>query len=423
MGSIYDLIAEEKIPRMLRVHQKFCSEHLTEFEAAFMSELSRLEILEKICPDMKIVITAGSREIDHMADAVRILGRVIRSRGASPYVIPAMGSHGGATAEGQKDILTSYGITEENTGVPVYSSMEVVPLTKLPDGNTVFIDKFAYEADGIIVLNRIKAHTGFRAPYESGLHKMMAVGLGKQKGAEMIHSYGPMKLGQMVEQVGRAVLNNAKILFGVALVENAYDETHTVRCLTKEEIVTEEPKLLLLSKSMMPKIYFENLDVLIVDRIGKNISGSGMDPNITKNYNRFTGMSREGKAKRIVVFDLSDETHGCAIGIGGADITTKRVLEKMDIETTYPSCLTCFDVESPCVPMAFDNQQLAVKAAIKTLHGVDKEHLRMVRIKDTLHLGEIEVSEDLLPEAVSNPDIEVLSEPRYWEFNENGDLF
>ena len=348
---------------------------------------------------------------------------MIRKRGAVPFVIPAMGSHGGATAKGQRAILASYGVTEEITGVPVHASMEVDVLARLDDGKPVYTDSFAHAADGIIVLNRIKAHTGFRAPYESGLLKMMAVGLGKQKGAEIIHSYGPQFLGSVVETVGKKVLSCTKILFGVGLVENAYDKTFAVRCLMAEEILSEEPKLLELSKSLMPKLYFENLDVLIVDQIGKNISGSGMDPNITKSFNYFTGMSREGRAKKIVVMDLSEETHGCAIGIGAADITTRRLVEKMDTEATYPNALTSCETESPCIPMFFNSQQLAVKAAIKTLPGTDKDHLRIVRIKDTLHMGDIEISEELLREAEENPDVQILSRPAPWGFNENGDLF
>jgi len=340
MGTVNDLIINEKIPAMLKVHQNFCSERIADFEKKFREELLREAVISTIRPGMRIVITAGSREIDHLSDAVRILGEMIRERGAAPFVIPAMGSHGGATAEGQRAILAGYGITEERTGVPVHASMDVDVLARLDDGKPVYTDSFAHAADGIIVLNRIKAHTGFRAPYESGLIKMMAVGLGKQKGAEIIHSYGPQFLGSVVETVGKKVLSCAKILFGVGLVENAYDKTFAVRCLMPEEILSEEPKLLELSKSLMPKLYFENLDVLIVDQIGKNISGSGMDPNITKSFNYFTGMSREGRAKKIVVMDLSEETHGCAIGIGAADITTRRLVEKMDTEATYPNALT-----------------------------------------------------------------------------------
>jgi len=424
LGSVNDLIRGERLPRMLTVAQDFCADRLEDFDAALRAELRRPQILGRIRPGMRICITAGSREIDHMPDSIRVLGEAIRERGAEPFVIPAMGSHGGATAQGQEALLARYGITEAACGVPIRSTMEVVELARLDDGSVVWLDRFASEADGIIVLNRIKAHTGFRAAYESGLLKMMVVGLGKQKGAEVVHSYGPLLLGRMVEQIGRTVLARAKILFGVGLVENAYDRTHAVRCLTPEEIVTAEPELLKLSRSMMPQILFQDLDVLIVDRIGKNISGSGMDPNITKSFPYFTGLSREGRAKRIVVFDLTPETHGCAIGIGCADVTTRRLLDHMDFDMTYPNCLTSGEVESPCIPMVFDNQELAVKAAIKTLgRDSDRTHLRMARIRDTLHLDRIEISEALLPEAESAPAVRVLSAPDHWRFNDSGDLF
>lgn len=423
MGAVNRLIENEKIPHMLKVRQFFNEEKIHDFEAALRAELLRGIIANRIKPGMRVAITAGSRGIDHMPEAIRILGSFIQARGAYAFVIPAMGSHGGATAEGQRSILESYGITEESVGLPIHATMETVALTSLDDGAIVYIDRYAAQADGVVVLNRIKAHTGFRAPYESGLMKMMAVGLGKQKGAETVHSYGPLLLGRAVERVGGAILKHAKILFGVGLVENAYDQCCIIRCLTPSEIVEDEPNLLELSKSMMAKLYFENLDILIVDRIGKNISGSGMDPNITKNYAHFTGLGREGKARRIVVFDLTDETLGCAVGVGGADITTRRLLERMDFDTTYPNCLTSGEVESPCIPMVFDNQELAVKGAIKSLAGVDKGRLRIARIRDTLHLGEIEISEAMRGEAGRHAQVEILSDPAPWIFNQAGDLF
>ena len=293
-------------------------------------------------------------------------------------------------------------------------------------GETVWVDRYAKEADGIVLFNRIKPHTGFRGDYESGLVKMAAIGLGKQKGAETVHDGGPAVMASRVREFGCRAIRAVNVLFGVGTVENAYEKVRMVRALTRDEIFTEEPEMLAVAKSGMPRIMFEHLDVLIVDQIGKNISGPGMDPNITHTYLPGAAIPEELRAKRatrVVIFDLTEETHGAAMGIGMSDITTKRLFEKMNLDTTYPNCLTGGVTVSAKIPMMFDSQKLAIQAAIKTLNGADLEHLRIVRIKDTLHTEHIEISEALMQEARENPDVEIVSEPAPLTFDEDGNLF
>ena len=346
--------------------------------------------------------------------------------GALPFVIPAMGSHGGATAQGQKALLAGYGITEESVGAPICSSMEVVQVAETPTGEPVYMDKLAAQADGIVLFNRVKPHTGFRGDYESGLLKMAAVGLGKQKGAETVHAGGPSAMAGRIKTFGTLAITHAPVLFGVATVENAYDKVCTVKAMTPQEIFSQEPKLLEQAKSLLPRIFFEDLDVLIVDRIGKNISGPGMDPNITHTYLPDAPIPqtlRDKRAKRVVVLGLTEETHGSAMGIGMADITTRQVFEKMDRESTYLNCLTGGVTASAKVPMFFDNHRLAIQAAVRTLSALDGTDMRMVRIRDTLHLDELWISQAFLPQVKTDSKVEVLVDPGPMHFNAQGNLF
>lgn len=411
---------------MALVRQSFPETHLDDVAACLREQFLNPAIRMRIRPGMSIAITAGSRGIDGYVSLLRELVSLLREMGTEPFVIPAMGSHGGATAEGQKRLLANYGVTEETIGAPIRSSMEVVQAASTAFGEPVWIDRCAWEADGIVLFNRIKPHTGFRGAYESGLVKMAAIGLGKQKGAETVHSGGPARMAERVAEFGCQAIRASRILFGVATVENSYDKVCDVRLLTAEEILTEEPRLLEEAKERMPSILFGNLDVLIVDRIGKNISGPGMDPNITHTYLPGAPIPqelRDKRAQQVVVLDLTEETHGAAMGIGMADITTMRVFRKMDLEATYPNCLTSGTAHSAKIPMMFDSDRLAIQAAVKTLTGVNKNHLRMVRIRDTLHLGEIWISQELLAEALAIPGVQILSEAQPLPFDENGNLF
>lgn len=417
------LLKNVKLPKMIHVRQVFNDEHIADLAAVLHEQLNRPEIKATIRPGMSIAVTAGSRGIDNMPLILRETVVFLKTCGAEPFIIPAMGSHGGAVAEGQVALLKSLGVTEESIGCPIRATMEVDVLTRLSDGSPVYIDKYAHAADGVVVVNRVKSHTGFRGRYESGLFKMMTVGLGKQKGAEMTHNRGRLRMGETIELCGNAHLDCGKVLFGVATIENSFDKTYKLAALTKEEIRSKEPEFLEIARNLLPRLLIENVDVLVVDRMGKNISGTGMDTNITKSYSWGYGISRDGRAKKIAVLDLTEESHGAAVGLGQADTSTYRLYQKMDPETTYPNLLTSGGTDGAKLPMIFDNQELAIKAAVKTAISADKEHLKMIHIRDTLHIADIEISEALLDEARKIPELEILGKPEEMKFNENGNLF
>lgn len=423
MSAINDILSNVPIPKMVKVRQNFESSVLENVDTELKNQLANKNFNRKFTPGMSIAVTAGSRGVATMALTIRTVCDFLKEIGCKPFIIPAMGSHGGSTAEGQRMILSSFGITEETMGVPIVSSMEAVCIYEFEDGFKVYVDKNAHEADGIVVISRVKPHTSFRGAYESGLMKMMTVGMGKQLGADQIHAAGPKVMGKNIERGGKKILELENIICGVALLENSYDQTCGIYVLEPQEIIDQEPLLQEQAKKNMPHLMFEKPDVLAIDYIGKNISGPGMDPNITHTFNPNSGISTEGKAHRIIVFDLTEETHGAGAGVGNADFTTKRLYSKFDTAQTYPNLLTAGFPEPGKMPMLLDNQKLTIQAAIKTAALTDSSQVRMVRIKDTLHLGEIEISEAMLTEAKTLENIEILSEPYELNFNEDGDLF
>ncbi|MEI3348646.1 MAG: DUF362 domain-containing protein [Dysosmobacter sp.] len=427
METITDLIRDVPIPKMVKIRQNFDRTHIPEAELAGVvtRELDREEIGGKILPGQKIAITCGSRGITHYAVMARAMVDFVKSKGAEPYIVASMGSHGGATAEGQLQILRDYGITEEAMGCPVKSSMETVEIgLSAVRRQPVRIDKYASEADGILLFNRVKPHTSFRGRYESGLMKMMAIGLGKQHGAENIHHQSPGIMHELVEEYGRAVMENCPILGGIAIVENAYDETYLVKGLSPEEIITEEPKLRDLSYETIAHLLFDECDVLVVDKIGKNFSGDGMDPNISGRFVQPQYCSGGIDAEKVVILDLSDETHGNAQGIGLAEVTTRRLFNKMKLEMTYPTGVTNTFLHLMKIPMIMDNDREALQLALCCCPDAeDQNNMKMIRIPNTAHIDVIEISEGMLPLAKANPNIEILSEPYELAFDENGNLF
>ena len=427
METITDLIRDVPIPKMVKIRQNFDRTHIPETELAGVvtRELDREEIGGKILPGQKIAITCGSRGITHYAVMARAMVDFVKSKGAEPYIVASMGSHGGATAGGQLQILRDYGITEEAMGCPVKSSMETVEIgLSAVRKQPVRIDKYASEADGILLFNRVKPHTSFRGRYESGLMKMMAIGLGKQHGAENIHHQSPGIMHELVEEYGRAVMENCPILGGIAIVENAYDETYLVKGLSPEEISTEEPKLRDLSFETIAHLLLDECDVLVVDKIGKNFSGDGMDPNISGRFVQPQYCSGGIDAEKVVILDLSDETHGNAQGIGLAEVTTRRLFNKMKLETTYPTGVTNTFLHLMKIPMIMDNDREALQLALCCCPDAeDQTNMKMIRIPNTAHIDVIEISEGMLPLAKANPNIEILSEPYELAFDENGNLF
>lgn len=422
MGVVAELAGRMPLPRMVQAEQYFDRTALTDIEGSVRRALLAPGILDRVRPGMSVAVTAGSRGISNIAAILRAVVLILKEKGAKPFVIPAMGSHGGATAQGQMEVLSSLGITEQSLSCPVRSSMEVAQIGVTFDGRPVQIDAFAARADGIVVVNRVKAHTSFTGPVESGLMKMMAIGLAKQAGAEVCHQEGYAKIADNIRKYGNAILENAKILFGAAILENAFDDTYEIHAVKPEEFEKKETELLKKSKRLMPRILFSDIDVLVVDRMGKNISGLGMDPHITGCF-ASPYASGPQRPDKLVVLDLTEETHGNANGMGVADVATRRLFEKFDPEATYPNALTATLTAAVRVPLVMENQKLAIQAGIKTAAGFEKEKIRLVRIRDTLSLSRIWISEAMAEEARHTPGVKLIGEPEPFVFDEDGNLF
>ncbi len=421
---VRNMVADTFLPRMFKVRQTFprTRVNIEDIPNIVDNLLSPQSFAGKILPGMRIGITASSRGIANQALIIKSIVTFVKNMKAHPFVIPAMGSHGGATAEGQREVLAQYGITEDYVGCPIVSSMEVTKIGVNQEGMDVFIDKHAAEADGIIVNCRIKPHTAFRGPYESGIMKMMAIGLGKQYGAEVIHEAGFKNMAKFVPMFGRVVLHNAPILFAVASIENAYDETAEIIAVNSEEIEEMEPLLLKRAFSNMPRILVDACDVLIVDQIGKNFSGDGMDPNITGTF--CSPYATGGiQAQRVCVLDLSPETHGNGIGLGYSSATTKRVFNQLDFASMYPNAITCTVLGGVRIPIVMESDRDAIKVCVRTCNEINKSAPRIVRIPNSLHIEHIQLSESYLEEARLNPQITVESKPEPFPFDENGNLW
>lgn len=424
MESVVSKLLEDvKLPRMFRVRQKFSDQKIEpdEIPERMQKLLEQPRFTSQIRPGMNIAITVGSRQIANVTTITRAIVDFVKSCGANPFIVAAMGSHGGATSEGQREVLRQFGVTEETMGCPIKTSMEVVKIGTNEEGMDVLIGKDSAEADGIIINCRIKPHTCFRGPYESGIMKMMTIGLGKQAGASICHAAGFKYMAKYVPMFGKAILKHANILFAVAVLENAYDETERIVVLNHDEIEEEEPKLLEIAKSLLPRICVPECDVLICDEIGKNFSGSGMDPNITGTF--VTPYASGGlKSQRVAILDLSKESHHSGVGIGMAHATTRRFFEKMDFDLTYPNLITSTVIENARIPMVMKNDREAIQVCIKTCTDVDHDKIRIVRIANSLKIEHILLSESYYEEAKRNPDLEIESEPEPMRFDGNGNL-
>ena len=411
-------------PKMYRIRQSFDRTRVKDIPATVKAELERLNLRPKVNPGQSVALTAGSRGVANIALILKAAAEFFKSLGAKPFIFPAMGSHGGAKAEGQSALIAHYGVTEAFTGAPVVSSMEVVEISKTVDGVPVFIDKNASQADWIVVVGRIKPHTKFKAPIESGLMKMMAIGMGKQRGAEYYHKaaiqYGFAKI---IVDAGREVIRKAPVICGIGVVENGYDETAVIEAIKPEEIEARERKLLAVAKEMMPRLPFNEIDLLIVDEMGKNISGTGIDPNVTGRNRDILGVFPTSvNPKRLFVRDLTPDSNGNATGIGLADLTTKRLVDKINYQATYMNCITGISLEKAAVPMFFETDQECVKTALGSVGLTPPEKSRVVRIKNTLHIDEVEVSEAYQEEFAKRNDLELLEGPQPMAFDSHGNL-
>ena len=421
MDIVKELLKDIPLPQMVKIRQAFPAPEVKDVSATLRQILEQSGQLDRVRPGMRIAIAVGSRGVNQIPALVGTTVSELKKRGAEPFVVPAMGSHGGATASGQAEVLAHLGITQETVDCPIVSSMEVVEISRLANGLPVYVDKHAYEADGIVLINRIKPHTAFRGPNESGLAKMIAIGLGKQKGAETCHAYGFKHMAEHVPAMAREAIAKAPILFGIGTVENAYDRVAKIVVTGAADLIETDRQLLVEAKAAMPRICFSPIDVLVIDEIGKDISGDGMDPNITGRYP--TPYPTGGpEVSKMVVLDLTEKANGNANGVGTADFTTRRLVEKADLQAMYANGLTSTVVGPTAIPTTLDCDRDAIRAAVKTSNALDLSQIRLVRIKNTLQLNEIMISTALLPEAQALPKVTILSEPFVMQFDEQGNL-
>ncbi|WP_339180922.1 lactate racemase domain-containing protein [Oceanobacillus sp. FSL W7-1293] len=406
------------LSEMYPVTQLFKSYKLKNIEERIQTQFEEELIQSKVKLGSSVAIAVGSRGIAQLKKIVSVVIEEIIKVGGKPFIVPAMGSHGGATAEGQARVLESFGICERTMGVPVVSSMETVGVCKYKKDVTLHFDKHAYRADAIVVINRIKAHTDFNGPVESGLSKMVTIGLGKHKGASLLHQLGFDNFHEVIPEAAQLLIENTPIALGAAILENAYHDVVDVEILPAEEISEREPLLCKKAKEFMPSLPFADLDVLYIDEIGKNISGSGLDTNIV---GRKVGIV-EPKINKIIVGDITAESYGNATGIGLADITTQKCLQKIDFTSMYLNCITSTDLRGVKIPLVAESDQQALEIACQTSNQPNLEKLKVVRIKNTLSLETFFVSRALLPEIEQLEGIQVVGDPVKFEFNQNGYL-
>ena len=414
---------------MLAVRQKFPVSQPLDIPAAVQHEFRAQNVLSRLKPGAQIAVAVGSRGITNIKDIVAAVLDELKAAGAKPFIIPAMGSHGGATPEGQIGVLESYGITEHSVDVPIRASMEVERLGTSADGVEVFCSVEALRSEGIVIVNRVKPHTDFTGTHGSGVMKMIVIGLGKRTGAATCHG-AAARLGfeRVIRGVARVTLRRAPILCGVAIVENQFHDTARIAVLNPAEIETREKELLEEARRLMPRLPFDDIDVLIVDRLGKNVSGSGMDPNVTGRWVHGYSTSladdnrQSPRIRRIFVRDLTPETHGNAIGIGFADITTTRLVNAMDKRVTYVNAMTSLTPHGAKIPIHFDTDRQAIEQALASLAIPDVRQAKVVRIADTLSLVNLEVSEAYMDLVKQRADLERLEGPREMRFDAKENL-
>lgn len=413
-------------PQMIRVRQKFDAPRVEDVEAEVQRQLAKLNLDEKIQPGQTVAITAGSRGIANIAKITKAAVAHFRDLGAEPFIVPAMGSHGGGTAEGQRAILAGYGITPEFVGAEIRSSMETVVVAHTPGQNIpVHFDKLAYEADHVLVSGRVKPHTGFVGEIESGLHKMMLIGLGKHEGAKIYHrAIQDFSFLEIIRAVADEVLNRCRVIAGLGIVENAYDETGLIAAVAPEEFFDREKELLVTAKNWMPRLPFDRADLLIIDQIGKNISGSGMDTNVVgRKFNDHSATERDSaQVKRIFVRGLTEATHGNACGIGMAEFTNQRTIDSVDREITRINTITGGHPTGAMLPIARETDRLVLEDALGTIGLTPPEEAKIIHISDTLHLKEVLVSAAYQDQLAGRDDLIPDGPPIPMPFDNNGDL-
>ncbi len=412
-------------PRLFRVRQHFDSPQIDDVAAEVRAQLGSLPLGEKLRPGHTVAITAGSRGIANLPEILRAAVAHFRQLGAEPFIVPAMGSHAGGTAEGQRELLESYGVTEQFVGCPIRSSMETVVVCETAEGFPVHFDRHAFEADHVLVANRIKPHTRFVGEIESGLMKMMLIGLGKCAGAQIYHrAIEDYSFGQIIRSVAGQVLQKCHVLAGLAIVENAYDRTARIEALRPAELESREKELLVLARQWMPRLPFEQVHLLIVEEIGKDISGTGMDTNVVgRKFNDHQAVDGElPRVKRIALRKLTAATHGNAVGLGMAEFCRSQLLRETDFAATRLNAITAGHVSAAMPPLDYETDREMLDAALSNIGLTETPDARILWIQNTLKLAEVECSAACLEEAQQRDDLEILTPLRELPLDAEGNL-
>lgn len=402
--------ANRPLPKMYRVKQSFKSDYLEDIEGTVRRELEKERISSRVKPGMRIALCVGSRGIRNLSRIVKCVVEELQKMQAEPFILGAMGSHGGGTLEGQMEVLHGYGITEEAMGVPVVTNNDVVHLGETSRGIQVYFDKLCLEnVDMVVPINRVKLHTDFVDNIQSGMCKMLVIGLGHHKGCTAIHEADFGYFGDTLKEATRLILSKANVGFGVAIMENAYDQTSLIEAVPAEDMLTREAELVEVSKKNMPLLMIPDIDVLVVEQIGKDISGNGYDPNILgKSFLLNEFVLPVPNINRMVLLDVTEASHGNAVGMGIFDITTRKVFDQLNMEAIYANDIALGCMEDCKIPLVAADEWEAIRVAIKVLRNHDPKFLKIVRIKNTLHLEEVQVSEDLLDIVAKDPRLELL---------------
>ena len=412
-------------PQIFRVRQTFDSPRVQDVPGEVQAQLARLDLGRAVKPGQTVAITAGSRGVVNIAEIIRAIAEHVRGLGGQPIIVPAMGSHGGGTAEGQRKVVESYGITEQYVGCPIRSGMETVVVCRTAEGFPVHFDRHAYEADHVVVCNRVKPHTCFTGDVESGLMKMMLIGLGKHAGAKVYHrAIKDYSFGQIIRSVAAEVLGKCHVLAGVAVVENAYDQTARIEAVAPEQFESREKELLILARQWLPRLPFRHVHLLLIDEIGKDISGTGMDTNVVgRKFDNHKALEDEfPKVRAIALRGLTEATHGNAVGMGLAEFCKTDLLRRTNFEITRINAITAGHYSGAMQPLDYETDREIFDLVLDTVGLVEPPGTKVLWIRNTLQLAELECSAAYLPEAHQRDDLEVLTELRDLPFDSAGNL-
>ncbi len=410
---------------MMRIRQSFAAPVVDDVAAEVRSQLAKLNLGERIGPGQSVALPVGSRGIANLALVIKTVVDELKALGAEPFIVPAMGSHGGAAAEGQRRLVEGLGCSEEYLGVPIRASMEVDRVGTAPEGTPVYFDRVAHQADHVAVINRVKPHTVLSGHLQSGLHKMMLIGLGNHQGALAYHqAFIKHDPDEILRSVGREVIQTCGILFGLALVENPHEQTALIQAVAPDGFFEAEKELQAKSQRLIPRLPFDDIDLLIVDQIGKNFSGSGMDTNVVgrKQHQHHAGQGETPRITCIYLRDLSPESHGNATGVGRAEFVHQRLVDKIDLEATWVNCITAKSPAGGSLPIHFDSDQKMLSAALAAAGAEDPKTALMVRIANTMELGEMWVSAAYQDQIQGRDDLTVTAPPQDMRFDDAGDL-